>query len=179
MIGHLLTRSVIVTVLGMLLAAGAADAQVEPVTVTQDDVRELTASVEELVGLLRASLEERERYRKLDLAIAYLQFRSRRIEGLERELRTTEETRASTSEGLARRREQLAELETRAGAESGRDAERTAMMTEQLRLVVGTLETQLDRLERTALDLQNDVADARRELLRFEEYVLENLDLEE
>lgn len=180
MTGHVMTRSVVLTVvLGILLTVDVVDARVDPVAATRDDVRALTASVEELVDVVRASLEERERYRKLELAIAYLQLRSRRIEGLERELRTTEDSRASTSEELARRREQLAELEARAGAETGRDAERTARMTEQLHLVIETLETQLDRLERTAIDLQNDVTEGRRELQQFEDYVLENLDLEE
>ncbi len=53
------------------------------------------------------------------------------------------------------------------------------MMAEQIRLVIETLETQLDRLETTALDLDNEVAEGRRQLQRFEDYVLENLDLEE
>lgn len=180
MVDRPMTRIVIVaTAVGLSLPATTGHAQSAPPAVTRDDVQALTASVGELAELLRSSLDDQERYRRLELAIAYLQFRSRRIEGLERELRNIDDSKASLGDGIERRRQQLTELEATVGNSSGEDADRMARMTDQLRAMIESQQSQLDRLERTAIDLENDIADGRRQLQRFEEYVLENLDLED
>jgi len=78
------------------------------------ELRRLSASVDRLTERLDAQSKERQEdigYRKLELAIAYLNFRTRRIESLEREIESTKSLRTRMEDSLPMFSERISELE--------------------------------------------------------------------
>jgi hypothetical protein len=163
----------------LLSVAGFSQTATQAPAVTRGDVEALTTSVGELIELFRSSIEQQTEHRKLELSISYLQFRSRRIEALEQELRNTAERQASTLEVIERQKSQLADMEITLRDESSPNNERARRGVEYLKSNIELQEGKLERLELKAIDLENDIGDGKRQLFEFEDYVLERLRLDE
>ena len=137
----------------------------------------LNATLIELVSTLRERNAQAARRQELELAIAYLQFRSRRIETLEQELRRTEDRRTSSEDFLGQVQEEVRAAEETLPDLPPDEADRVRAGMDQIQRRVFAEEAKLDRLERQIIDLQNEISAAQRQLATFEDFVLENLDL--
>ena len=159
--------------------AGFAQTDIQAPAVSRSDVEALTVSVGELIELFRTSIEQQTEHRKLELSISYLQFRSRRIEALEQELRITLDRQASTLDVIERQNSQLADMENSLREDPSSENDRARRMVEHLKSSIKIQEGKLERVELKAIDLENEIADGKRELFAFEDYVLERLRLDE
>mgnify|MGYP001815360113 CR=1 FL=1 len=148
-----------------------------PSTTDCEDLKTLNASIQELASVMRQSAAQDKKYQELELAVAYLQFRSRRIEILEQELRRAEERKASSEGQLERINEELARYERNLPNISEEEALRTREAVEQVDRMVAFEEAKIDRLELEIIDLQNEIAEGKLQTIYLEDYLLENLDV--
>lgn len=152
-------------------AAGAESLSVE--------VGRLTAAIDRLAGLYEQDRQQAEQdalSRKLDTAIAYLNFRSRRIELLEQDLqqlRTGRDRLASAFMQMGERRN-LIEAQARTtitGSSREREKER-----EEFQLKMKMMQERLDRSEQEIVILENKIQELQTEISSVESFVQRNLE---
>jgi chromosome segregation ATPase len=139
----------------------------------------LAESLQDLVAELRESNQREARHRELLIAVEYLQFRSRSIESLEQEVRRTEDRRTNVIDTIDRMTSDIKAIEVEKTQTAGEEAEEFDSMIKRYTRRIKSYEDNSDRLEQKIYDLENQIIDNRRQLLSLEEYVVENLDLEE
>jgi len=109
------TRLSLIALLLLTLFSFPAAAQESPAAgELAVELRGLSKSVDRLAALLDAQSRERQEdvsYRKLELAIAYLNFRSRRIESLERDIDSSKAQRSRLEDNLPVFAERIREIE--------------------------------------------------------------------
>jgi chromosome segregation ATPase len=136
----------------------------------------LRASIDELTAVLREQISGQERREQLQLAIAYLQFRSRRIESLEGELRRLEERRSSHEQQVGRLTGEVEAAERRLQDLTTEQAEGWERQVDRMQRAIEAETGAIDRLDVRIIDLENEILDGRRQLIALEDFVLENLD---
>lgn len=143
------------------------------------DVDRLAAAIERLADLYedgRKQVQEDSLARKLDTAIAYLNFRSRRIERLEQDLQQLRSTRDRMDTFIMQMEEkrQLAEAEARSSAiDSSEEMEKRRREHE---LSVKIMQERIDRTDREIVMVENQVQDLQSELSSVESFVQRNLE---
>jgi chromosome segregation ATPase len=161
-----------------LLAPAQSSGETPAASTDCQQVADLTVAIHELVSEIRNSSARESRHQDLLIAIQYLQFRSRSIESLEEEVRSTQDRRDTAAHYLEQSKTDLSALEDDLAETTGEQAEDLRSMIERYERRIAGFEAGIDRHERKVIDLENQIVQSRRQLLALEEYVIENLNLE-
>ena len=173
--------TVIVILLFCLLCARPAAAELDQANaeIIALEIRNLSTSVDRLTRLLydQAVQEQNDKVlRKLDIAVAYLNFRSRRIETLQRDLQNTRSTR-TRMEDISRQMEvRLEELEQQAADQPG-PSDALEINRDEIRQQLAMLKKRSARLDTEILDYENNLAELQSQLDSVESFVERHLEL--
>jgi len=159
-----------VVVLGIALGAGAQGAT-QDLEQIQTILERIATALEEQNRLQRENLVNQ----RLSAAVDYLQFRSRRIEELESEIRTTEKARNATEDQIERIEKQIEEFENRL-ADANQDDRRSfeSFLDRAPKMLEGQRH-RLDRHDTRILELENEILSDRRDLQELEDFVSEEI----
>lgn len=158
---------------------GAAQQESGPSPV-EDELRNLGTHVADIVNLLEDLVAQRSedlQLRRLQVSVLALQLRSSSISDIEGRIRTLDDRATSANEELAQldaereRIRETAELETLPEAER----EHLASMETMFEAQVDMIKQRIWQTERQIVDLQNDLAEKRRDVDILEEIVMEGL----
>lgn len=159
-----------------LIAAGEATEQAEIIAL---EIRNLSTSVDSLAQLLFEQGQQKEQdavLRKLDIAVAYLNFRSRRIEMLERDKQNSQNMKNRLEDIIQQvetRAKQLEEADPN-DTEANEDNEVARKETEeQLKM----MKQRLARVDETLFDFDNQIIELRNQLDDVEGFVERHLEL--
>ncbi len=159
---------------------GSAQGVSEPGTVKCGELASLVEVNRELLRVLSDGVEQKGReieLKKLELAIAYLQFRARKVESLETLLMQANGYRETLAESVVRSEEMIERMEENARELSGPESEEMSEMLEKIRRSTKEIEARLAQTERRAIDFGNQITVERRDLQFLEDFISENLDL--
>lgn len=171
-------RTVVTCVLAAIATLAPLALPAEPAAGPSPDAcgcaAELTSELRQLRGLLGeladADREDLE-LRRLTAAVMYLELRTRRVDALETRieaLRDDQRDIADQVEMYERNREMFESHIAELAEDSPDEAER---VRSQLEAEISAAAARLDDVERRILDLENQVAAARRDLTGLEDYV--------
>jgi chromosome segregation ATPase len=139
------------------------------------EIRNLSTSVDRLTELLYSQAQQNSQQtilRKLDIAVAYLNFRSRRIEQLERDKQRST-TAKNRFEDIIRQWEQrIEQIEEQTGNNKDRLSKQEAQ--EQLKM----LKQRLTRVDSELLEYDNKIIELQSQLDSVEDFVERHLELE-
>ena len=143
------------------------------------EIRNLSTSVDRLTELLYNQALQKEQdvvLRKLDIAVAYLNFRSRRIEQLERDKQRANTTRTRFEDIIRQWEQRLEQLEDQdPTAQGGQDTTSSKQEAqEQLKM----LKQRLTRVDSELLEYDNRISDLQSQLGSVEDFVERHLELE-
>lgn len=143
------------------------------------EIRNLSASVDRLTQLLYQQAQKKQQddvLRKLDIAVAYLNFRSRRIEMLERDRQNSQSTKNRLEDFIQQmenRIEQLDETESTDPAEIEQNKRARDETQEQLKM----LKQRLERIDEKLFAYDNQIIELRNQLDDVESFVERHLEL--
>ncbi len=167
-----------VLVIGQLLLSTAyADDYSNQAESVAAELRALTASVDRLSAILAAqagSEEQDQLYEKLNLAIAYLNFRSRRIESLERDVQESRSAKAQIESTLGIWLEKQQELNQ---GSSGLVSEEERLRKEEFQLRIDLVKERIGRLDTEIVSLESRIYELQSQIDSVEEFVQRNLAL--
>jgi chromosome segregation ATPase len=158
--------------------AGAAD-DADTAEIIALEIRNLSTSVDRLTRLLYDQGQQEQQdviLRKLDIAVAYLNFRSRRIEMLERDLQNNQTMKTRLEDIIKQwegRLEQIEEQERANNGNSSDDQLSRQEAQEQLKM----LKQRLARTDAKIIDFDNRVIELRNQLDDVEAFVERHLEL--
>jgi chromosome segregation ATPase len=140
----------------------------------------LNRHTEEVMALLRTLIEDRGeelKLRKLEVAVLALQLRSGALDDLEAQRRRLQERKTSSEEELGRMRQELEGIEGLIEAEEITDGERSQLQGAWKRVdsEVKLIEDRVWQLDRSVVDLENDIERKRRDVDHLEELVANGL----
>lgn len=165
----------------LLLVAGNCLAQAtesELRSASDDSIARLAEALETLTRQLesRAAADEQStELRKLDIAIAYLNFRSRRIESLERELSMIRNERSRLEDASQNWRERQEYLATELEDKTGDEKLSLQRNLQDLTLRIKNFDQRLARLEEEIIVRENRILELQDELDSVETYVQQHL----
>jgi len=142
------------------------------------EFRELSRAVKDLAAVVEASVKQQEEQGKLQLAIAYLQFRFRRIESLEQEVRRAVDEKGTLESYLTNMQERLVAMEERYLGMSGEEADELQREIDRYKAAAKTMEDRIMRAQQKIMDMENDIEASRDQVESFEYFILDNLDIE-
>jgi predicted nucleic acid-binding Zn-ribbon protein len=140
-----------------------------------DEIKALSAAVDKLtrqIAKQKGSQQEETTLRKLDIAIAYLNFRSRSIEMFERDLQSARASRnriEDVQEQFQREEDNLSQ------AFDSNQQEELERAREELRFRQQAIKDRSDRLEEEIILLENRIMDMRSQIDSVENFVQKNL----
>jgi len=180
--GRFLKRSLVIVALAT--AACFSPGLVSAQNVGESDVetsgREMTAlssSIDRLTRVLEAQTKDREQdmlYEKLNLAIAYLNFRSRRIEALEQDVQSTRNAKAQIESTLniwLQRQEEMLDTEDLITDEEARQR------SEEIRMRIDLVKQRISLFDEEIVKLENKIYELQGQIDSVEEFVQKNLAL--
>lgn len=141
------------------------------------EITALAASIDRLARALEADDGKSEQdmlFRKLNLAIAYLNFRSRRIEMLEQDLqeaRTSKDQIESTLNVWLQQREDLD------NEDSSLPTEETRQRREELKVRIDLVKSRVSQIDSDIVNLENKIYQLQDQIDSVEEFVQNNLAL--
>ena len=159
--------------------SAAADDKLADAELIALEIRNLSTSVDRLTNLLYDHAQQRnqeEILRKLDIAVAYLNFRSRRVEVLERNLLNSRNTKTRLEDSIRQWEKRVRDLEdpSKTNASGRANPERQAEEgKEQLKI----LRQRLVPMETEIVDGENHLLELRDQLNSLENYVEKYLQL--
>lgn len=163
--------------IGLCLSSQTLAAQLDPGEAKiADEIKTLSAAVDNLTRQLAkqvGSSEEETSLRKLDIAIAYLNFRSRRIEMFERDLqaaRTSRNRLEDLLEQFQREEENLPQSFDTSQQESLQRAR------EELRFRRQAIKDRRNRLDEDMILLENRIMDMQSQIDSVESFVQKNME---
>ena len=158
-----------------LTAPAIAAEQVASDTLVAQELHSLASSIDNLAKLLierPAELDQETRLRKLDIAISYLNFRSRRIEMFERDLQSSRSTRNRLEDVLNQfQREEENLAQTFDG-----NPDNISRAREELEMRREVIKTRISRMDEEIILLENRIMDMQSQLDSVEDYVQKNLE---
>lgn len=173
----------LITLIIVLLLAAAVYVQAATPNQKSDialEVFQMTQSMEELIQLLKEDKTQGDRaaeLQKLEIAVTYLSFRSRRIEAKELGLRDKKLARDRMQELVAKIKddpEQWERFNINAQRQNqGQPTSQESPVDYRLR----QLEDRIETLDSEIITLETEVSDLNRELSDFEAYVQKKLEL--
>jgi predicted nucleic acid-binding Zn-ribbon protein len=141
-------------------------------------VEALTAAVNRLAAALEAeqkNASNKDSLEKLNLAIAYLSFRSRRIETLERDITTMKNSRTNLEEALKTWNERILALEEKQKQSPGGENEEFNRMIEDAKAQLTIFKERQSRVGEEIVQLENRNYELQREISVIEKFVERNL----
>ncbi len=145
-----------------------------------DAIRRLDASVQTLERLMldqSMALEQQLAVNRLNTAIAYLNFRSRKIEMLERDLEHSRGNLERFEDFLMQLSQREEQLEDEARTESGETLQAIEQAKEEVAGRKKLITMRKERLDSEILDLEIKIADLQNQIDSVEAFVQENLDM--
>ena len=139
------------------------------------EIRNLSTSVDRLTELLYSQIQQNNRQtilRKLDIAIAYLNFRSRRIEQLERDKQRSNTAKTRFEDIIRQWEQRIEQLEEQDGNNKNRLSKQEAQ--DQLKM----LKQRLTRVDSELLEYDNKIIELQSQLDSVEDFVERHLELE-
>jgi len=143
------------------------------------EIRNLSTSVDRLTNLLydRAQQQTQEEVlRKLDIAVAYLNFRSRRIEMLERDLLNSRSMKTRLEDVMRQWEKRVNELEE-TGKTNTTEQANGELQTEEAKEQMKLLKQRVARVDTEIVDFENRILELRDQLDSVESYVEKHLQL--
>ena len=142
------------------------------------EIRNLSTSVDRLTQLLYEQGQQEQQdviLRKLDIAVAYLNFRSRRIEMLERDKQNSETTKTRLEDIIGQLESRIEQLEDSGQDNADSEANENARKEteEQLKM----LKQRLARIDEILFDYDNQIIELRNQLDNVEGFVERHLEL--
>lgn len=140
----------------------------------------LTSAIDKLASQLKIEQQRREddvMFRKLDLAIAYLNFRSRRIESLERDISNQRSIRSRLEENLPLLAERLNEIELRMQEYPQGPPAELAEAYDDLKTQQTIFSERISRIDDTLVMKENLMYELQNQIRDVEEYVQRHLDM--
>jgi chromosome segregation ATPase len=141
------------------------------------ELQSLSASINRLAAALEAQTGSGEQdmlYEKLNLAIAYLNFRSRRIESLERDV---QETRSAKSQIESTLNVWLERQQDMAQTDSGLLSEDERLRNEEIQMRIDLVKERISRLDDEIVSLESRIYELQSQIDSVEEFVQRNLAL--
>ncbi len=166
----------IATLIPITLAAQQQSSQ----TTVEQELRSLENRTGEIVRLLQELVAQRaedQRLKKLQIAVLALQLRSTVISGIENRIRTLEDRVAAEQMTVSQLEAEIRRIEDRALDDSVKEPARRRLENSKKQME-GQLEISSQRvwsIEKQILDLQNDLAEKKRDVEELEEIVMEGL----
>ena len=151
----------------------------EQKSVTPEPVEALTTAVNRLAAALEAeqkSAGNKESLEKLNLAIAYLSFRSRRIEALERDITLMKNSRTNVEEAQKTWNDRILALEERQKQSPGGMNEELNRMIEDAKTQLNVFKERQSRMGDEIVQLENRNYELQREINVIEKFVERHLD---
>lgn len=157
----------------------------QPATAGEDaeiislEIRNLSTSVDRLTQLLyeqQQDSKQDEVLRKLDIAVAYLNFRSRRIEMLERDKQNSEGTKNRLEDIIKQLESRLEQFEDVDPGNTAENEENTTAKNETLEQLK-MLKQRLARVDEKLFDYDNQIVELRNQLDNVEGFVERHLEL--
>jgi len=144
-----------------------------------EQIKDLTASINRLSAIYaegKSQAEQDALYRKLDIAVSYLNFRSRRIERLEQDLQEqrTARSRLETFIIQLNERNSLMEAQARTSVIGSPDALEQQRAEQKLRSEM--MQERLERTDRAIIVLENKIEELQAEISSVESFVQKNLE---
>ena len=173
---QLLTVCVLFSLLFLPFSPAAA---AEQKTVPPVRVEALTTAVNRLATALEAeqkSANNKESLEKLNLAIAYLSFRSRRIETLERDIATMRNLRSNIEETQKTWNDRILTLEERQRQSQGGVSDDLSRMIEDAKTQLTIFKERQSRLGEEIIQLENRNYELQKEIRVIEQFVERHLD---
>ncbi|OEU70898.1 MAG: hypothetical protein BA864_08750 [Desulfuromonadales bacterium C00003093] len=140
------------------------------------EIRNLSTSVDRLTQFLYEQGGKKDRdsvLRKLDIAVAYLNFRSRRIEMMERDLQRTESSKTRLEDIIRQLEERLEQLED----EDSNTGPQGKLSKEDAQQQLKLLRQRLARTENEIIEGNNRILELRHQLDDVENFVERHLEL--
>ena len=159
---------------GFTLPATAAQKELADATVAQE-LRSLAESIDNLTRQLSVksgSDDQETRLRKLDIAISYLNFRSRRIEMFERDLQSSRAGRNRLEDLL----DQFSREEESLAQTFDGNPENIERAKEEMALRRQAIKTRISRMDEEIILLENRIMDMQSQIDSVESYVQKNLE---
>jgi hypothetical protein len=141
-----------------------------------DEIKALSTAVDRLtqqIAQQSGSAKEDTTLRKLDIAISYLNFRSRRIEMFERELQTTRAQRNRIEDVLEQFQREENNLSQSFASNQQDELQRAR---EELRFRQEAIKDRGDRLDEQIILLENRMMDMQSQIDSVENFVQKNLE---
>lgn len=139
---------------------------------------DLTAAINRLAAAIEADQKnsaDKKSLEKLNLAIAYLSFRSRRIEALERDITTLKSTRTNLDEAQKAWNERIIALEEKQKQTSGGMNEDLNRMIEDAKIQLIVFKERQSRMDNDIVQLENRNYELQREISVIEKFVERHL----
>lgn len=170
-------RLVLMTLLVLLPLTAPAQSAI-PAAAAQGDIAQLTRSLDGLIQLLKAQQSRSEQaveLQKLEIAISYLNFRSRRIEVKEKELQVLKDNRD-------RMKELFSEIKAQAEQREEDNKELRSLQPRQPSIAERFIQPALwqqriDKLDGEIIILESEIRALSTSLAEFDSYVKKNLTL--
>lgn len=176
-----LTRPIIfVTLLALLSIPVTSLAEPSDEEASAGSMERLAVAVETLVKHLEAHATEKNEdmeLRKLDIAISYLNFRSRRIELMERDLTMIRNDRSRYEDTIRMWQERLDLLLTEMEEKTADEREELERSQAELEMRVKGFEQRLTKLDEEIIIQENKITDLQNDLDAVESYIQQHLQL--
>ncbi len=174
-----LCRLFLLLLILVTLVAGPSLAQetVDDSSAVAAEINALAASIDRLTEVVKSqsSTEGADLlYQKLNLAIAYLNFRSRRIEALEQDVQTTRSAKAQIESTLNVWLERQQEM---TASDPGLPSEEARMRNEDVQMRIDLVKERLERLDSEIVNLESKIYELQGQIDSVEEFVQKNLAL--
>ena len=143
------------------------------------EIRNLSTSVDRLTQLLYEQAQQDQQdvvLRKLDIAVSYLNFRSRRIEMLERDKQNSQTTKNRLEDIIGQLEGRVEQLEEN-DQDDATDQEANETARNETLEQVKMLKQRLARVDATLFDFDNQIIDLRTQLDDVEGFVERHLEL--
>jgi chromosome segregation ATPase len=140
----------------------------------------LTVAVNRLAAALEAeqkSSTDKTTMEKLNLAISYLSFRSRRIETMERDITALKNTRATAEEAGRTWNDRILALEERQKQSQGGESDGLSRMIEDAKTQLAAFKERQSRLGEDIVQMENRNYELQRDISVIEKYVEKHLAL--
>lgn len=143
------------------------------------EIRNLSTSVDRLTRLLYDQAQQKEQdkiLRKLDIAVAYLNFRSRRIEMLERDAQNIQSTKNRLEDIIRQWQQRLEQIVDLENSNTG-NTDNKEMSREDAEEQLNMLKQRLTRVDSEIVDFDNQILELRNQLDDVEDFVEKHLEL--
>ncbi len=144
------------------------------------EIRNLSTSVDQLTQQLQEQAQKKERedvvLRKLDIAVAYLNFRSRRIEMLERDLQNTRSTQNRMEDLVRQWNQRLENIDDQISKATGNTAEAQNAKSgaeHQLKM----MQQRQSRIDNEIIEFENRILSLQTQIDSVESFVEKHLEL--